>query len=93
MNFQPVIFDKSKSLFVKTLKKRVDDYFKKNKISRYANFKMYFKSVSLIAFYFGSYSALYFYNDSFYSVILWLMMGFGMAGIGMSVMHDANHGA
>ena len=41
MNFQPVIFDKSKSLFVKTLKKRVDDYFKKNKISRYANFKMY----------------------------------------------------
>ena len=93
MNFQPVIFDKSKSLFVKTLKKRVDDYFKKNKISRYANFKMYFKSVFLIAFYFGSYTALYFYNDSFYSVILWLMMGFGMAGIGMSVMHDANHGA
>ena len=33
-------------------KKRVDDYFKKNKISRYANFKMYFKSVFLIVFYF-----------------------------------------
>ena len=32
MNFQPIIFDKSKSLFVKTLKKRVDNYFKDNKI-------------------------------------------------------------
>ena len=93
MNFQPVAFDKTKSLFVKTLKKRVDDYFKTNKISRYANFRMYFKSISLITFYFGSYATLYFFNDSFLSLVLWFMMGIGMSGIGMSVMHDANHGA
>ena len=93
MNFQPIVFDKSKSLFVKTLKKRVDEYFKINKISKHANFKMYFKSIFLIAFYFGSYAFLFFNNDSLYSIFLWLMMGFGMAGIGMSVMHDANHGA
>ena len=93
MNFQPIIFDKSKSPFVKTLKIRVDDYFKLNKISKYANFSMYLKSISLILFYFGSYTTLYFYNESYYSLILWFMMGIGMAGIGMSVMHDANHGA
>ena len=93
MNFQPVAFDKTKSLFVKTLKKRVDDYFKTNKISRYANFRMYFKSISLITFYFGSYATLYFFNESFLSLVLWFMMGIGMSGIGMSVMHDANHGA
>ena len=92
MNFQPIIFDKSKSLFVKTLKKRVDEYFKSNKISKYANFSMYLKSISLILFYFGSYTTLYFYNESYYSIFLWFMMGIGMAGIGMSVMHDANHG-
>ena len=93
MNFQPIIFDKSKSLFVKTLKKRVDEYFKSNKISKYANFSMYLKSFSLIIFYFGSYTTLYLYNQSYYSIFLWFMMGVGMAGIGMSVMHDANHGA
>ena len=26
-------------------------------------------------------------------VLLWIIMGFGTAGIGLSVMHDANHGA
>ena len=93
MNFQPIIFDKSKSPFVKTLKERVDEYFKINKISKHANFKMYFKSIFLISFYFGSYTFLFFHNYSLYSIFLWLMMGFGMAGIGMSVMHDANHGA
>ena len=78
MNFQPIVFDKSKSLFVNTLKKRVDEYFKINKISKHANFKMYFKSIFLIAFYFGSYAFLFFNNDSLYSIFLWLMMGFGM---------------
>ena len=28
-----------------------------------------------------------------YGFILAILMGFGMAGIGMCVMHDANHGA
>ena len=70
-----------------------DDYFKTNKISKYANFRMYFKSISLITFYFGSYATLFFFNDSFLSLVLWFMMGIGMSGIGMSVMHDANHGA
>lgn len=27
------------------------------------------------------------------SLLLWIVMGAGMAGIGLSVMHDANHGA
>ena len=68
MNFQPLIFDNSKSPFVKTLKKRVDDYFKSNQISKYANLSMYIKSISLILFYFGSYATLYFYNESYYSI-------------------------
>ena len=31
-------------------------------------------------------------NPSFFW-IFWILMGLGMAGIGMSVMHDANHGS
>jgi len=30
---------------------------------------------------------------SYYILILWALMGFGMAGIGLSIMHDANHNA
>ena len=93
MNFKAVSFNRDKSTFVKTLKKRVDNYFKDNKISKHANFNMVLKTVLLVLFYFGSYSILYFFNASYYSLLLWLIMGFGMAGIGMSVMHDANHGA
>ncbi len=28
-----------------------------------------------------------------YNLLMWGLMGFGMAGIGLSVMHDGNHGA
>ena len=28
-----------------------------------------------------------------FSILMWSLMGLGMAGIGLSVMHDANHGA
>ena len=93
MSFKSVSFDRNKSVFVKTLKKRVDNYFKENKISKHANFNMLLKTILLILLYFGSYSLLYVFNASYFSIILWFAMGFGMAGIGMSVMHDANHGA
>jgi linoleoyl-CoA desaturase len=29
----------------------------------------------------------------YYNLLMWALMGFGMAGIGLSVMHDGNHGA
>ena len=53
MSFKAVTFDRKKSVFVKTLKKRVDNYFKDNKISKHANFNMFLKTILLI-FYFIS---------------------------------------
>ncbi|MCB0733837.1 MAG: acyl-CoA desaturase [Bacteroidetes bacterium] len=32
-------------------------------------------------------------TNSWVVFLCWILMGFGMAGIGLSVMHDANHGA
>ena len=93
MEFTPVRFDTSKNQFVKTLRSRVDAYFKENNISKYANFRMVLKSSLLISLYFGCYFLLFFLNSSFLALFLWIGMGVGMAGIGMSVMHDANHGA
>lgn len=83
-----------KSLFFPTLKKRVDQYFEQNHKSRYANKTMVIKTIVLISCYILPFVALIAFNPPLWlALLLWLMMGMGISGIGMSVMHDANHGA
>ena len=83
-----------KSLFFPTVRQRVDDYFRENQLSRHANSTMIIKSVVLISLYILPFIALLALQPSFWvSLILWFLMGLGIAGIGMSIMHDANHGA
>ncbi len=80
--------------FVKELKQRVNGYFKEKGISRHANFSMITKTVSMFAMLLVPYFAMMFFFTNFWLVALcWLVIGLGVAGIGMSVMHDANHGA
>lgn len=84
----------NKSLFFSTLKKRVDQHFSDNKKSRYANKTMVVKTIVLVAAYIVPYVVLITFTPPLaISLILWLIMGAGVSGIGMSVMHDANHGA
>lgn len=79
--------------FYKVLRKRVNAYFKTNNISRYANGKMVMKTVVMIALYVVPFILLLTLdNPMWLELLLWISMGFGMAGIGLSVMHDANHG-
>ena len=55
---------------------------------------MIIKSVVMLSMFFLPYALLYIINFNFFTYLLmWVVMGFGMAGIGMSVMHDANHGS
>lgn len=81
--------------FVKTLRKRVDNYFKNNGIKKTGGLSLKVKAVVMLLI----------YTVPYFLMILgivtnpWLMwglcaiMGLGMAGIGFSVMHDANHGS
>ena len=86
--------NKEKSLFFPTLRKRVDAYFADNNISRTANTAMIIKSIVLLLTYLLPFALLLALQPAFpLSLLLWFMMGLGVAGIGMSVMHDANHGA
>jgi linoleoyl-CoA desaturase len=83
-----------KSLFFPTLRKRVDAYFSENNISKNANGEMVVKAIVL----FSGYLLPLLYMilarpESAWSLLLWVFMGVAVAGIGMSVMHDANHGA
>jgi linoleoyl-CoA desaturase len=86
--------DKDKTQFFATLRKRVDNYFKENNISKHYNAAMVIKTVVLLTAYLLPFAALLIFQPSFgISMAIWTLMGFSLAGIGMSVMHDANHGA
>jgi linoleoyl-CoA desaturase len=97
MNFNPPRFitkEKNKIDFQTTLKKRVDSYFKENNFSKHCNASMIIKTIILLLSYIVPFILVLILNLPIWAdVLLWLLMGFGLAGIGMSIMHDANHGA
>lgn len=83
-----------KNAFFSTLRKRVDEYFNANNLSRYGNQKLLIKTCVLLLMYLLPLFVLVFTTPVFgVSLVLWALMGIGMAGLGMSVMHDANHGS
>lgn len=81
--------------FFKELHRRVNGYFKERKISKHANTNMKLKTVFMVSSYFVPMFILIsgVVTNVWFMYLLWILMGFGMSGIGLSVMHDANHGA
>jgi linoleoyl-CoA desaturase len=81
--------------FSKALNKRVSDYFKNKGIGRHANLEMVVKTIVMFTLYFGPYGIIL--SGAVTSVWafigLQIVVGIGLAGIGLAVMHDANHGA
>ena len=96
MTFKAVKFNRNdRPEFYKALRVKVNRYFKENNISRFANFNMVFKTIFMICLYFVPLVLLLSgVIQSFWTMLLmWALMGFGMSGIGLSIMHDANHGS
>lgn len=80
--------------FVQVLKKRANEYFKKNKISKKGNIKMYFKTFCMISLYLTPFILLLTVKMSLILALgMTVLMGIGEAGIGMCVMHDGAHGS
>ena len=79
--------------FYKTLRKRVLEHFKNTGKSRFADYRMVFKTIAMCAIYFVPFSLLFVVDSTLVTLLLWIVMGIGMAGIGLSIMHDANHGS
>lgn len=79
--------------FFRELSKRVGLYFKENKISRFGNANMVIKTIFMVSLYVVPFSLMMFGAVSGVWLIMgmWVLMGLGMAGIGLSVAHDANH--
>jgi linoleoyl-CoA desaturase len=81
--------------FSSTVNKRVNDYFKSNNINRHANAEMVIKTIFMFSLYFVPYGLIIggVVTAGWGLLAMVVVMGFGLAGIGLSVMHDANHGA
>nr|WP_236002914.1 acyl-CoA desaturase [Luteirhabdus pelagi] len=76
------------------MNKRVNGYFKEHKISRNANWKLHLKAFIMFSLYLTPYFLLLTLDLPGWSqILLTIVMGVGMAGVGMNVMHDANHGS
>lgn len=81
--------------FYNELKEAVNDYFKKKGISRFGNYNLVIKTIIMMVLYFGPYLLILsgFINSFTLIFLAWIVMGIGMAGLGMGVMHDGAHRA
>ena len=92
---RPIAFAGTERAFSATLNKRVSEYFKVNQLSRHANAEMVVKTIFMFGLYFIPYALIVagITTSAIPLTIMVLIMSLGLAGIGLSVMHDANHGA
>lgn len=95
MNTNNIKFSRVDSAkFFRTLNRRVNNYFKENKLQKNGNWRLHVKAVSMFAIFLTPYFLLLTVSmPGWLQLLLTIVMGIGMAGVGMNVMHDANHGA
>ncbi|MBC8046501.1 MAG: acyl-CoA desaturase [Fimbriimonadaceae bacterium] len=86
--------DRPRTEFFNVLRKRVNAYFEENKIDKTGDYRMVLKTVVMLSLYLVPFILICTSILPVWGTFLcWVMMGIGVAGVGMSVMHDANHGA
>ncbi|MDN3670493.1 acyl-CoA desaturase [Echinicola jeungdonensis] len=86
--------DTGKSLFFATIRKRIDEYFNNQNISKNANSSMVFKTLIYLGLFVGLYFLIVLDIFPLYiTLILAIGLGITMACIGFNICHDALHGA
>ncbi|HRI86558.1 MAG TPA: acyl-CoA desaturase [Ignavibacteria bacterium] len=81
-------------LFSTTVRKNVNDYFRENKISPKGNLALFIQTGAMLVIYLLPFILILTVPmNGWVAVLLSAIMGIGMAGVGMCVMHDALHGS
>ena len=87
-------FERDKTQFMSALRKNVNNYFKEKNISTKGNWKLVLKSVVMLSAYLVPFILML--TVPMYGWMIFplaVIMGIGMAGTGMGVMHDGLHGS
>ena len=80
--------------FFKTLNKRINEYFKEKNLKKTGNWKLYLKTIVMFSIFLTPYFLILTVDMSqWLQLLLTVVIGVGMAGVGMNVMHDGNHGS
>lgn len=87
--------DKEQKDFVTVLRRRVDSYFEKSNKSKFGNFHITWKVIFMLSVYFIPLVLMFtgVVTNVWVSMLMFIIMGLGLSGIGLSIMHDANHGS
>jgi linoleoyl-CoA desaturase len=80
--------------FLRELRRRVDAYFERTGRPRRDCPQMYFKTATILAWFFSAYVLLVFVCTSWWIVLpLAVVLGLSMAAIGFNIQHDGGHKA
>lgn len=89
-----VTFSNRNNDFYVSLKASVDEYFKQGNIKKTGDWRLFSKTIILIGTAITLYCLLLLFPvPSWVAVLMCAVLGFTLASIGFSVMHDANHGS
>ena len=95
MNTSAVRFSRKDSAhFFRTLNKRVNAHFREKNLKKTGNWRLHLKSVIMFSLFLTPYFLILGLDISQWWMLgLTVVMGVGMAGVGMNIMHDGNHGS
>ena len=86
--------DSRQKKFAAAVRKNVNDYFRGKGISTKGNLPMAIQTITMLAAYIIPFVLILIVPMPIWAtILLTILMGIGMAGIGMCVMHDAIHGS
>ncbi len=86
--------DKRQKEFITALRKNVNNYFIQRGISKKGNFSLILQTIVMFSLYIVPFVLLFITAiNAWVALMMAVIMGTGMAGIGMCVMHDAVHGS
>ncbi len=89
-----ITFSNRNNDFYQSLKSSVEEYFVNNKIKRTGDWRLFSKTIILVSAAIAIYMLLIIASvNAWIALLLCMVLGFTLASVGFSVMHDANHGS
>lgn len=89
-----ITFARAQDEFSSVLRNRVDEYFRSQRIKQQGNWKLYSKTIILLASISFLYWLLVFHTPAAWIALpLCVLVGVNLAAIGFNIMHDGCHGS